>query len=446
MMNVALRRIVSCLLALPLFFGVAFAAGEGIAPDPGNPESYIEIEGEKDVTTTQSGGYTLRVDTINQVVSAYRGAELVRQMICSSGTDADATPLGTFPTGTQYRWGYFTKFDVWAQYWTRIDGPILFHSVLFQKKDESTLISSSVNNLGRRASHGCIRLRVIDAKWIFDNCPSKTPTIVFEGIRDSKYTAAVRAKGALEGKNLYKAHVPSGKTALVKTSSGGGLKVRAKADSTATVVTTLANGQSATIVSASGEWSRIYHRGTVGYVSSAFLQVTSSAPTKPSDGSTPSKPASDGMIKAMGTIVTNGGTLNMRAEPNATSTVLLVVPNGAEIGVIDDLGSWVYAFYQGQNGYFAKQFVLIDGSIGAGSGTTKPDSQASAPPKAGKSATVATPGGSMLNMRLSPDMTAPVVIGVPNGTKIAIEGTEGEWVLTTYNGTQGYLYRSYLVS
>jgi hypothetical protein len=36
------------------------------------------------------------------------------------------------------------------------------------------------NQLGGKASLGCIRLSAGDAKWIFDNCATGTPVIVYD--------------------------------------------------------------------------------------------------------------------------------------------------------------------------------------------------------------------------------------------------------------------------
>ena len=54
----------------------------------------------------------------------------------------------------------------------------MFHSVLYGSK-EGSVTRSSVNNLGRRASHGCVRLSVDDAKWVWSNCPRNTKVIVY---------------------------------------------------------------------------------------------------------------------------------------------------------------------------------------------------------------------------------------------------------------------------
>lgn len=70
--------------------------------------------------------------------------------------------------------------DVWGQYCTRINGGILFHSVWYYEKDPSTLSNVQYNKLGTICSHGCVRLNVQDAKWIYDNCPVGTTVIVYD--------------------------------------------------------------------------------------------------------------------------------------------------------------------------------------------------------------------------------------------------------------------------
>ncbi|MBC8544355.1 L,D-transpeptidase family protein [Bianquea renquensis] len=99
----------------------------------------------------------------------------VKAMVCSTGS---ATPLGTFKTSDRYRWKILDG-DVWGQYSTRITGHILFHSVPYKEKDNTTLKWNYYNKLGSTASAGCVRLTTIDAKWILDNCPKGTTVIIY---------------------------------------------------------------------------------------------------------------------------------------------------------------------------------------------------------------------------------------------------------------------------
>nr|AIF26048.1 putative bH1295 protein [uncultured bacterium Ad_125_D08] len=102
---------------------------------------------------------------------------LVQTFSCSTGLH-DTTPRGIFLDGQPLnRWHYFKKFDCWAQYSYEIDGDILFHSVLYSRDDEKSLRSGSLYALGNPASHGCVRLKVEDSKWLFENCKRGTAVI-----------------------------------------------------------------------------------------------------------------------------------------------------------------------------------------------------------------------------------------------------------------------------
>lgn len=129
--------------------------------------------------------YMLRVSIADQRVYAYalddnnEYTRLVRTMKCSTGRSGSPTPKGTYvnSTGPGARWHYFKKFSCWAQYAYYIQGDIMFHSVLYGSKG-GAVTQSSVNNLGRQASHGCVRLSVEDAKWIWTNCKAHTKVVV----------------------------------------------------------------------------------------------------------------------------------------------------------------------------------------------------------------------------------------------------------------------------
>ncbi|MDD3336074.1 MAG: peptidoglycan-binding protein [Eubacteriales bacterium] len=120
--------------------------------------------------------YAVTVDVRNQVTTVYSPDEngeytnIVRQMICSTGLNATPSDVGDWVTnGRRARWAYFSLYGSHAQYWTRINENIAFHSVIYRAVDYMALSTKSYNKLGQRASHGCIRLLVSDAKWIYEN-------------------------------------------------------------------------------------------------------------------------------------------------------------------------------------------------------------------------------------------------------------------------------------
>ena len=119
--------------------------------------------------------YEIRVNKQESCITIYKDGVPIKAMACSPG---DATPVGTFYLAGKWRWNALMG-GVQGQYCSQIQGDFLFHSVLYNKTNPRTLIPSSYNNLGKRVSHGCVRLQVIDAKWIFDNCPRGTKITIY---------------------------------------------------------------------------------------------------------------------------------------------------------------------------------------------------------------------------------------------------------------------------
>ena len=130
--------------------------------------------------------YKLVVDISEQRVYVYQWdgsnySKLLGKAKCSTGLlePETATPLGTYqmggPTGTG-EWYYFDEFNCYAKWASRIVGGILFHSVVYSENKK--LRYASVRNLGRPASHGCVRLEVAQAKWIYQNCAPGTTCVI----------------------------------------------------------------------------------------------------------------------------------------------------------------------------------------------------------------------------------------------------------------------------
>lgn len=131
--------------------------------------------------------YTIVVDLVNKVVTVYERegddpyATVARQSICTIGADAKdtRTPTGSWRlNNTRRRFGYFSKYDCYAQYWVQIVGGIYFHSILYTKPEEGYFTRTSFYALGTAASHGCIRMLVEDVRWIYYNCPPGTKVTV----------------------------------------------------------------------------------------------------------------------------------------------------------------------------------------------------------------------------------------------------------------------------
>lgn len=128
-------------------------------------------------TTNEKSKYYIKINNKANVVTIYKQDNKgeytipVKAMICSIGT---ATPTsGVYKTSDKYTWRLL-QGNVYGQYAIRITGHILFHSVPYTDKSKDTLEWWEYDKLGTKASLGCIRLTVEDAKWIYDNCEKGT--------------------------------------------------------------------------------------------------------------------------------------------------------------------------------------------------------------------------------------------------------------------------------
>lgn len=133
--------------------------------------------------------FAITVDVKNQIVHVYGRDEqgeytiIVRQMLCSSGKVGTPSPVGDWVlNGRKSKWCYFPKWGDYARYWTRINSSVAFHSPIYRSVSNTDMKVSSYNKLGQRASHGCVRLTVEDAKWIYDNVPAGVVVTIREDL------------------------------------------------------------------------------------------------------------------------------------------------------------------------------------------------------------------------------------------------------------------------
>lgn len=91
---------------------------------------------------------------------------------CTVGKPSTPTITGTYYVSG--RKPYFGSDSYLVKYATRIRGGYYYHSVLFNP--EGTYIID--DRLGMALSHGCIRLAVKNAQWIYDNVLDTTTVII----------------------------------------------------------------------------------------------------------------------------------------------------------------------------------------------------------------------------------------------------------------------------
>lgn len=177
--------------------------------------------------------YYIEVDITNQIVTIYNTADgsIARQMLTSSGANG-ATPLGTYnlygkvKENERSEWMYLGRYNAWVHYVTRINGPYLFHSFPYDEKDESTIQQEAVDTFGTASSHGCMRLRTEDAKFIAEKCLRGTAVKIYEsGVMDESLRSLLMESSYIgENGMTYAAFQGISENEMGRGSSGNDVK------------------------------------------------------------------------------------------------------------------------------------------------------------------------------------------------------------------------------
>lgn len=118
------------------------------------------------------------VNLKDQITYIYKGSinnwDKIKSFKCSTGIESEKTPTGIFDVRERGAWFFSDKYNQGGKYWVQFYGDYLFHSVPYNK-DQSEVVDYT---LGVPASHGCIRLKTEDSKWIYDNIESGTKVII----------------------------------------------------------------------------------------------------------------------------------------------------------------------------------------------------------------------------------------------------------------------------
>ena len=121
------------------------------------------------------------VDLSEQKLTLFKGSKgnwlAVKEFICSTGTSDHPTPKGEFRTTIHdlsfdsfgYRCWYATGF---------IGGEYLFHSSPYTLTSKPEVCADS--RLGKPTSHGCVRLKLEDAKYLYDNIPLGSKVVIVD--------------------------------------------------------------------------------------------------------------------------------------------------------------------------------------------------------------------------------------------------------------------------
>lgn len=125
------------------------AGSEVLLPVNAKALEYVPLEKEHE----NKRGRVIVIDKKAQAFGAYQGGELIYWGPVSTAKPGKTTPNGKFQIGSRERMHYSSIYNgAPMPYAQQVDGDIFLHQYSLP---------------GYAASHGCIRLLMADAKWLF---------------------------------------------------------------------------------------------------------------------------------------------------------------------------------------------------------------------------------------------------------------------------------------
>jgi len=334
-----LKKLSAFVLALVLVCAIFY---------PASAHAYDQLK------NTDPDKYYILLDLRNQYVTVFEKdkdgeyAKVVRRFICTTGrTKLDPndpedqgtpTPKGIYKIGGRERFGKFAAFGgTYARYWTQIVGGVYFHSIMYSKRDVNTLDRGAFRNLGNNVSHGCVRLYVEDAKWLYYYAPPGTTVEVSTSQpANKKVKQLLKTKMSVNEYNEFQKRIfdidelPNLKAWVVKDKAD----VRTGNGSNDRAILRLDQGTEVEVLQTGEPWIKVKYNNREGYIRTAYITYEQGKMTSSEDAD----------------IIAQ--TVYMFTEPDAKSDQIVKVPTYSSVKVLEpDRDGWTKILYWNQSGY-----------------------------------------------------------------------------------------------
>ncbi|MDO4572190.1 MAG: SH3 domain-containing protein [Clostridia bacterium] len=309
---------------------------------------------QDELKNTDPERYYILLDLNNQIVTVFERDEageytrIVRRFLCTSGrTEVDPedpedagtpTPRGVWKIGGRERFGKFANFgSEYARYWTQIVGSVFFHSIMFGDRSVNSLKRSAFSNLGNNVSHGCVRLYVEDAKWLYYYaCPGTTVEVSTDEPQNRALKKALKSELSFSEynslqKGFYDGEELPNDRAWVTVS---GARLRKGSGTNFDTVMRLDVGTELEVLMKGEAWVKVRADRREGYVKRGYISYI------------------EGEMDTREDATLMKGTDWLYAEPNAGSERVVKVPTDVSVRVLERLdGGWTRIAYWNETGY-----------------------------------------------------------------------------------------------
>ena len=260
----------------------------------------------------------------------------------------------------------------------------------------------------------------------------------YPGLQRTRYTMTRTILPSIDGTTGSTGDEPvaDAKSAVVTLSNPlDSLNLRKEANTTSSILATMAHGTQITLLEMGSAWSRVQYGTLSGYVKNEYISVQEDAVDE-----TPTDIVSRGTATVA--LADESQTLNLRAAPTVNSAVLSHLRHGQVLTVLERYERWTYVQMGTLSGYVSNDYIIYD-AAGSENMETVPDETAAPDVESGRVAIVLPESG--LNLRTQPSRSSAVIMTLPQGTMLSVTGEERSGMTpVALGGLQGYVATEYV--
>ncbi|MEN6471851.1 MAG: SH3 domain-containing protein [Clostridiaceae bacterium] len=230
------------------------------------------------------------------------------------------------------------------------------------------------------------------------------------------------------------------------TGSGVNFRSSTSSSSSSNVITKLAKNTVLELYYTTGSWYYASVGGTMGYISTSYVEVTgypgatATATPDPSGwtGGLPTAAPTAAMPAAAAYGETNDS-VNLRMGPSTSYDVIVELKKGVAVTIYGQMGDWYYASAGSLTGYLSKGYVRVTSSAGAATPTPTPTAS-------GAQVTVAVGyiNNGNTNFRMGPDTSYNIIRPLDKNTSLYAYSQTGSWYYVLVGGQFGYVHKDYV--
>ena len=147
------KIVVAAAFAFASLAGLSLTAGTSHAA-----QTTLPVANKETAPQSQNEKIEIFIDKKTQRMFVYVGGQKRHEFVVSTGRTGYATPSGTFRPSSMHKMAISVKYG----------NTPMPHTIFFTRVGHAIHATTAVKQLGRVASHGCIRLSPENAKTVYD--------------------------------------------------------------------------------------------------------------------------------------------------------------------------------------------------------------------------------------------------------------------------------------